>query len=144
MTPTHRLLALVGAALPPRCDGCPAASTAGGWILGVGADSPNKDLAFEFISLVTSTENVTPFEVAQSRVPVRKSGLANSKAFEVDPYYPALAEAAKVVQFAPAVPSYPKIVEQIYTAIQKSVQGSASPKDALDEAAAEVDKLLAQ
>ena len=133
-----------GAALPPRCDGCPAASAAGGWILAVGNESPNKDLAFEFISMVTAQENILPFEVAQSRVPVRNSGLANASAFEADPYYPQVAAAAQVVQFAPAVPAYPKIVEQLFTAIQKAVQGSATPKDALDEAATEVNKLLTQ
>ncbi|GEM_PF-314770 len=133
-----------GSALPPICDGCRPASAAGGWLLGVGADSPNKDLAFEFISTVEATPNITPFEVKNSRVPVRKSGLANTAAFQEDPYYPVVAEAAKVVHFAPAVPQYPKIVEQLFTAIQKAVQGSATPQEALDGAAAEVDQLLAQ
>jgi multiple sugar transport system substrate-binding protein len=135
----------IGSALPPICsDGCKPASAAGGWLLSVGADSPNKDLAFEFLSMAEATENITPFEVKNSRVPVRKSGLASSDPFKEDPYYSVVADAAKVVHFAPAVPQYPKIVEQLYTAIQKAVQGSASPKDALDAAAVEVDKLLAE
>jgi multiple sugar transport system substrate-binding protein len=134
-----------GSALPPICaDGCQPASAAGGWVLCVGADSPNKDLAFEYISMAEATPNITPFEVKNSRVPVRKSGLANSDPFKEDPYYSVVADAAKVVHFAPAVPQYPKIVEQLYTAIQKAVQGSASPKEALDAAAAEVDRLLAE
>ena len=134
-----------GSALPPICaDGCQPASAAGGWLLCVGADSPNKDLAFEYISMAEATPNITPFEVKNSRVPVRKSGLANSDPFKEDPYYSVVADAAKVVHFAPAVPQYPKIVEQLYTAIQKAVQGSASPKEALDAAAAEVDRLLAE
>ena len=54
---------------------------AGGWLLCVGADSPNKDLAFEFISMAEATPNITPFEAKNSRVPVRKSGLASSDPF---------------------------------------------------------------
>ncbi len=135
----------IGSALPPICtDGCTPASAAGGWLLCVNADSPNKDLAFDFISIAESTPNISDFEVKNSRVPVRKSGLSDSKAFNEDPYYAVVAEAAKVVHFAPAVPAYPKIVEQLFTAIQKAVQGSATAKEALDGAAAEVDKLLAQ
>lgn len=135
----------IGSALPPICtDGCQPSSAAGGWLLSVNAESPNKDLAFDFVSITEATENISDFEVKNSRVPVRKSGLNNGKAFIEDPYYPVVAEAAKVVHFAPAVPTYPKIVEQLFTAIQKAVQGSATAKEALDGAAAEVDKLLAQ
>ncbi|HZS87841.1 MAG TPA: hypothetical protein VFE42_10185 [Chloroflexota bacterium] len=49
----------------------------------------------------------------------------------------------RVTHFRPPVPQYPQISEQVATAIQKAVAGQATPKAALDAAAANVDKLLA-
>src|SRR2546427_700766 len=77
----------VGAALPPLCAGCQAASTAGGWMLAINADSPNKDLAWDYLTMVTDGKNMVPFEVDRTRIPVRTSGLAEADAFKADPYF---------------------------------------------------------
>ncbi|HEV2014194.1 MAG TPA: ABC transporter substrate-binding protein [Candidatus Dormibacteraeota bacterium] len=132
----------MGAAMPPLCDGCKPASAAGGWLFMINPKSAYKDLVFEYISLATATPNITPFEVKLVRIPVRKSGLAQAEAFKADPYYAVTVKAAAVSQFAPWVPQYYKVVETIYTAIQKSLQGGIGVKEALDTAAADVDKLL--
>jgi multiple sugar transport system substrate-binding protein len=134
----------IGAVLPPLCDGCQKATTAGGWMLGIGEWSPNKDLAWEFITDVTDGKQMVPFEVIQTRVPVRKSGLENPDAFKDDPYFAAEAEAASVAHFPPFIAKYTDMIEILWTGIQKAVNGDASPKDALDEAAKDVDDLLAQ
>jgi multiple sugar transport system substrate-binding protein len=133
----------IGAALPPLCPGCQAASTAGGWMLAINADSPNKDLAFEYISMVTDGKNMVPFEVDRARVPVRTSGLALADAFKADPYFPAEAEAAKVAHFPPFIGKYTSMIEILWTGMQKAINGDLSVKDALDQAAADVDTLLA-
>jgi len=104
--------------------------------------SAYKDLVWEYMTTATATPNITPFEVKLVRVPVRKSGLAQAEAFKADPYNAVTVQAAGVSQFAPWVPAYYKVVEHIYTAIQKAVQGTVPVKDALDNAAAEVDKLV--
>lgn len=134
--------AKIGAALPPLCDGCKAASAAGGWLFAINSKSAYKDLVWEYITMATATPNITPFEVKLVRVPVRKSGLAQTEAFKDDPYNSVTVKAAGVSQFAPWVPAYYKVVEHIYTAVQKAVQGTVPVKDALDAAAAEVDKLI--
>ena len=132
----------IGAALPPICTGCSPASTAGGWMLGILADSPNKDLAFEYISDVTDGTNMIPFEVERTRVPVRASGLAQADAFKADPYYAQEAEAAKVAHFPPFIPKYTGLIEIVWTGIQQAVNGDLSVKDALDQAAADANTLL--
>ena len=132
----------MGAALPPLCDGCKPASAAGGWLFMINSKSAYKDLVWEYITMATATPNITPFEVKLVRVPVRKSGLAQAEAFKADPYNTVTVQAAGVSQFAPWVPAYYKVVEHIFTAIQKSVQGTVPVKTALDNAAAEVDKLV--
>jgi len=132
----------MGAAMPPLCDGCKPASAAGGWLFMMNSKSAYKDLVWEYMTTATATPNITPFEVKLVRVPVRKSGLAQAEAFKADPYNAVTVQAAGVSQFAPWVPAYYKVVEHIYTAIQKAVQGTVPVKDALDNAAAEVDKLV--
>jgi multiple sugar transport system substrate-binding protein len=134
----------IGAVLPPLCDGCQKASTAGGWMLGVGDWSQNKDLAWEFITDVTDGKQMVPFEVIQTRVPVRKSGLENPDAFKDDPYFAAEAEAAGVAHFPPFIGKYTSMIEILWTGIQQAVNGDLSAKDALDQAATDVNTLLAQ
>ena len=134
--------AKIGAALPPICDGCTQATTAGGWMLGIGKDSRNKDLAWEFIQDVTDGANMVPFDVFFVRVPVRKSGLAQADAFKADPYFAESAKAIRVAQFPPFVAKYAQIEEPIWTAIQSAIQGTPV-KEALDRAAKDVDAILA-
>jgi len=133
----------IGAALPPLCDGCQPATTAGGWMLAINSASPNKDLAWEYLSAVTNGNNMVPFEVERTRIPVRTSGLAQADAFKSDPYFAQEAEAAKVAHFPPFIGKYTSMIEILWTGMQKAINGDLSTKDALDQAAADVDKLLA-
>jgi multiple sugar transport system substrate-binding protein len=133
----------IGAALPPLCTGCQPASTAGGWMLAINADSPNKDLAFDYISMVTDGKNMVPFEVDRARIPVRTSGLAQADAFKADPYFAQEADAAKVAHFPPFIAKYTDMIEILWTGMQKAINGDLSTKDALDQAADKVNTLLA-
>jgi multiple sugar transport system substrate-binding protein len=133
----------IGAALPPLCSGCKAATTAGGWMLAINSASANKDIAWEYISAVTNGANMVPFEVERTRIPVRTSGLAQADAFKADPYFAQEAEAAKVAHFPPFIAKYTSMIELLWTGMQKAINGDLSTKAALDQAAEKVDKLLA-
>jgi len=133
----------IGAALPPLCAGCQAASTAGGWMLAINADSPNKDLAWDYLTMVTDGKNMVPFEVDRTRIPVRTSGLAEADAFKADPYFAQEADAAKVAHFPPFIAKYTDMIEILWTGMQKAITGDLSTKDALDQAADKVNTLLA-
>jgi multiple sugar transport system substrate-binding protein len=132
----------IGATLPPICDGCQQATTAGGWMLGINEDSANKDLAWEYIMDVTDANNILPFEAAYVRVPVRKSGLSQTGAFANDPYFSVTAAAAQVAHFPPFVAQYTAMIEPIWTGIQSAIQGTPVA-DALDQAATDVNAILA-
>ena len=138
-----KLGSTLGAALPPLCTGCQPASTAGGWMLAINEASTNKDLAWDYITLVTDGKNMVPFEVDRARIPVRTTGLAESDAFKADPYFAQEAAAAKVAHFPPFIAKYTSMIEILWTGMQKAINGEASVKDALDKAATDVDKLLA-
>jgi ABC-type glycerol-3-phosphate transport system substrate-binding protein len=94
--------------------------------------------------MVTNGKNALPFDVAQGVIPVRKSIFTRYKnGLPGYPYFNVVAQAYKVTHFRPWIPQYPKIVEQIYTAIEKAVAGQATAKEALDAAAAQTNKILA-
>ena len=111
-------------------------------MLAINEASPNKDLAWEFIMDATDANNILPFEAQYARVPVRNSGLAQTDAFKADPYFSVTEQAAAIAQFPPFVPKYTQVIEQIWTAIQRAVQGE-DVKTVLDDAAAATDALLA-
>ena len=138
-----KLQSTIGAALPPLCTGCQPASTAGGWMLAINEASPNKDLAWDYLTRVTDGKNMVPFEVDRARIPVRTSGLAQADAFKADPYFAQEAEAAKVAHFPPFIAKYTGMIEILWTGMQKAVHGDLSTKDALDQAADKVNTLLA-
>jgi multiple sugar transport system substrate-binding protein len=133
----------IGAALPPVCTGCQPASTAGGWMLGINEASQNKDLAWDYITRMTDGKNMVPFEVQYTRVPVRNSGLALSDSFKADPYFAEEAEAAKVAHFPPFIAKYTGMIEILWTGMQKAINGDLPTKDALDQAATDIDTFLA-
>jgi multiple sugar transport system substrate-binding protein len=133
----------IGNALIPRCPGCRPASGSGGWLLTINSASEQKDLAWQYITMVTDGENALPFDFAQSVIPVRVSVIKKYRnGIRNYPYSQVVAQAYAVTHFRPWVPQYPKFVEQIYTAIEKAVAGKATAKEALDEAAGKVDDIL--
>lgn len=133
-----------GAGQIPTCTGCQQATTSGGYQLAVHSQSASKDLAFEFIALVTDPKNVTDFLVAQRRIPTRTSLLSNLDQFSKNsPYFPEVAKALATTKFQPFVQQYfPGIEETIWTAIQKSVQSGGNVQANLDAAVATSNKLL--
>ena len=134
---------VIGAALPPLCTGCQPATTAGGWMLGINEASPNKDLAWDYVTAVTDGTNMVPFEDQFTRVPVRQSGLADPSKFSTDPYFAESAKAAAVAHFPPFIGKYTSMIEVLWTGMQKAINGDLSVKDALDQAANDVNTVLA-
>ena len=113
-------------------------------MLTISPSSKYHDIAWQYITMVTEGMNALPFDVAQGVIPVRKSVFARYRnGLPGYPYFNVIAAAYKVTHFRPWIPQYPKIVEQIYTAIEKAVAGKATPKEALDAAAAATNKILA-
>jgi multiple sugar transport system substrate-binding protein len=135
--------ALIGAALPPICTGCQPATTAGGWMLGINDASTHKDLAWDYLTALTDGKNMVPFEDQFTRVPVRQSGLADPSKFSSDPYFAESAKAAAVAHFPPFIGKYTGLIEFLWTGIQKAIDGGVSVKAALDQAATDVNTLLA-
>jgi multiple sugar transport system substrate-binding protein len=132
-----------GATVVPAPAGGRKATVMGGWILTIGRNSANPDLAWEYMTIVTSEPNAREFWQKQQRVPTRKTAFDGVAAYaRVMPYFDQIAESVPVARLAPQVPQYPSFLPFMITAIQRSLAGDLAPKAALDEAAAQTNALL--
>ncbi len=132
------------APLPVPEGGTPATGS-GGWLLGITRDSKNADIAYDFLKLVLNPDNLLPFLTERAMVPTRKSLMQREQEFlQAVPFFKVVQEVTPFTSFRPPIPEYSKISAEIVNAIQKALALQASSKDALDQAAAAVDKILAQ
>jgi multiple sugar transport system substrate-binding protein len=132
-----------GATVIPAPAGGRRATVMGGWILTIGRHSANADLAWEYMTIVTSEPNAREFWQKQQRVPTRKAAFDGVAAYtQVMPYFDQIAQSVPVARLAPQVPQYPSFLPFMIPAIQRSLSGETAPKAALDEAAAQTDALL--
>lgn len=137
--------ATYGLAVPPKMKGGKVATTSGGYCLGIPRTTVDENLAWEYIKIATSPDNEIDFLVAQSRLATRKSlSKYEDRLKKSNPEYTTRIKALNYTHFPPWNPKYVKILEPIYSAIQKATLLKASPKEALDEAAQAVNKILAQ
>ena len=118
-------------------------STSGGYRLRVPRTSVDPDLAWEFIKLATASENVKDWYIAQSRLGTRKSLSKFENEFRtLNPDYVTRVNALQYTNFAPWNPEWVKMLDPLYTAIQKATLQQATAKEALAEAEKTVNKIL--
>src|SRR5262249_46678519 len=125
------------------CPGCRPATGSGGWLLTINSKSKNATLDWQLITLIVNGENNVPFNKAQATVPVRTSIIKKYRnGMPGYPYFNVVAATYPHTHFRPWVPQYPKFVPYIYTAIEKAVAGQLTSKQALDQAAAQTNKVM--
>ena len=115
------------------------ASVVGGEDIVVFESTQNKEAALAFTRFMVSEEA----QLAMGKIgqmPVLQSLAGNP---ELPDYYPMFQEQLKTAKARTPVPSWPKIDEAVSNAVLKALRGEATVQAALDEAAAQVDALLA-
>jgi len=114
-------------------------SVVGGEDVVVVKQSKNKALALEFTRFLLSDEAQLAFaKVGQMSV------LQNLDVVSVNPNYATFVEQLKTARPRPVVPSWPKIDDLLQKKLQAAFKGDLTVQAALDQAAAEIDALLAQ
>ena len=117
------------------------AGAQGGWGWAIPRSSPNPDAAWKFLSWIES------FEIAKKRAiaggqPTRTDVFSDS---EVLAKWPDQAQAATRIAGAKAIPiicSSAQVPEIVSLAASQALAGDKTPKEAVDEAAAALDKLV--
>jgi len=127
-----------GVALLPMPEGGQSVGTFGGFNIGINEKCENKDLAWKFIEFATGKDaemKITMLTPAHKEA--AKEYLKQKRKFP-DVIFQQLTTAS----YRPSVPNYPEIADVQRIATQKILLGEAKVKDALDEAAKNIDALL--
>jgi multiple sugar transport system substrate-binding protein len=111
----------------------------GGWEVAIPSTSQNSDLSWELITILAQPEILGPFLREMGFLPTERTlgeGQFSEQSRESIPYFDEMVSLIPDGRSRPNIPEYPEIAEHIHQAIQQVYNGSASPKDALDMAAA--------
>ena len=117
----------------------------GGWELAVPQTSKNKDLAWEFLTLMIEPKILAPMLEENGYLPTQLAIGEEPYLSDLDETIPYYKEMVSMVQFGrqrPSVAEYPQIAENIRQAIEDVYYGLRDPKQALDEAAAKSARVL--
>jgi len=117
----------------------------GTWQLSINKYSKHKKAAYKFIEWITSAEVLIKYPDKTRFMGIRRSLSNNPKVIEAAPeYYRAYWGSLEVGVGRPRITVYSRVSETVQIAISKVLLGEATAKDALDEAARKVNKIMVQ
>jgi multiple sugar transport system substrate-binding protein len=111
----------------------------GGWELAIPATSQNSDLSWELITIMATPEVLSPFLQEYGYLPTQQvlgDGPLSEPLKQSVPFFEEMISMIPYGRSRPNIPEYPETAEHIHQAIQQVYNGSASPEDALNIAAA--------
>jgi ABC-type glycerol-3-phosphate transport system substrate-binding protein len=123
-------------------------STMGGWYIGVLDKAKNKEGAYDFLAWVTRPENAVKWNTGIGSLPTQQA-VIDTKQYQdyvkATPLVTPFIDAMKTDLWTPpSTGQFSAIVVTLAKAINEAAYQKSTPKEALDKAAAEVDKLLAK
>lgn len=113
-------------------------SMSGGWLLSVGSQSKNKDLAMQFIEMALNKDNSLTYDTTNSQIAVRDDVAKDPKYLDYNPSFKFFSSLVQYTHFRPATPDYSQISSNIQVATESVVSGQATA----DQAASTYDKGL--
>jgi multiple sugar transport system substrate-binding protein len=111
----------------------------GGWEVAVPSTSQNSDLSWELVTIMAQPEILGPFLQQYGYLPTQQvlgDGPSSEPLKESVPFFEEMVSLIPYGRSRPNIPEYPEIAEHVTQAIQQVYNGSASPEDALNSAAA--------
>lgn len=109
----------------------------------ISADSKNADLAWDFITFLTSKEKAKEYVQIVGGIPARASLVGDSDLAAV-PYIQPFADSQAQFQGNPNVPAWTQLRDILSAEIEKALHGAVSPKDALTGSAQAARDLLSK
>jgi multiple sugar transport system substrate-binding protein len=111
----------------------------GGWELAIPSTSQHSDLSWELITIMAQPEILGPFLQRYGFLPTQHTlggGPSSQPLKDSVPFFEEMVSMIPDGRSRSNLAEYPEIAEHIHQAIQQVYNGSASPEDALDMAAA--------
>jgi len=120
-------------------------SEIGHWLMGIMADSKNKQAAFDFMVWATSPEQIKK-SVERGNPPVRFSVFTDPELTSQHQFrhFPVLMEAISFSTPRPRHPKWPEIENAFGVELSKAVAGQIGAKEALERANAAIAKIIAR
>jgi multiple sugar transport system substrate-binding protein len=127
------------AAMPTQNGQAPGTtSMSGGWVLSVGSHAPDKQAAFDFVSLAENKANALNYDITAGQIAERTDVAADSSYLSTNPMTGFFTNLVKVTHFRPTYPVYPQISDQIQVAMESVMTGQSSPSSAMSTLATQV------
>lgn len=120
-------------------------SMIGNWLLGISAQSPKKQEAFDFILWATSKEQIRK-SAERGNSPVRIS-VYEDKELIANPkfrHFPILLDALNKSEPRPRQPRWPEIAQALGTSLSEALTNKKTPQQAMDEATQAIDAIVAR
>jgi carbohydrate ABC transporter substrate-binding protein, CUT1 family (TC 3.A.1.1.-) len=105
-------------------------SMSGGWLLSVGSQSENPDLAMEFIKMALNKENSLTYDTTNSQIAVRADVAEDPEYLNYNSSFKFFSDLVQYTHFRPATPDYNQISSNIQVATESVVTDQATPEEA--------------
>jgi multiple sugar transport system substrate-binding protein len=105
-------------------------SLSGGWTWAIPAKSKSPDAAWSFIKTLQTQKNATKYATDGAQIAVRKDVAADAGYKSSAKSTQFFTDLVGVTVYRPALPEYPKVSNEIITAMEAVMTGQSSPEDA--------------
>ncbi|MCI9620404.1 MAG: ABC transporter substrate-binding protein [Dorea sp.] len=119
-------------------------STIGGENFGVCTGTEYRDECVDFLKYLMNAQNNADFTAAAAKLPVRKDAVSLNELFTTDERYAVFNEGMNYARARGPHAQWPTLSEAFYTAVQQSLLGEKSAEDAMKDAAATIDPIVAE
>ena len=108
-------------------------SLSGGWTWAIPKNSDNASAAWDLVKLLGSKEKELEWDIKNVQIPVRKDVAADPSYAKANPTNQFFASLVPITDYRPAYSVYPRISQEIQSATESIVTGSASPQQAAQQ-----------
>lgn len=126
---------------PSSGDAAVSTGMIGNWMMGVAANSGNKELAAEFLTFITSSETQKAM-VEHGGVPTRKSVYLDSGLAAKYEHFPVQLEALQNSVARPRTPKWSQVEEALGAELSAAIAGTKSVEDALAGANSAINQIM--
>ena len=113
----------------------------GNWLIAIPRDSQNVDAAMDFLLWATSAEQMKR-SAQRGNPPTRKSLFQDPELLAANPAYPAQLRSLETSRPRPRTPQWNEIENAFGIFLSKANSGELSPAEAMNQANAEIEKIL--
>ena len=119
----------------------PGQAEIGNWLIAIPRDSQNAEPAMDFLLWATTAEQMKR-SAQRGNPPTRKSLFGDSELLSKNPAYPAQLRSLETSRPRPRTPHWNEIENVFGIFLSKANSGELSPADAMNQANAEIEKIL--